>query len=308
MPTFTSKLGLQKDLGTELYDVDVVNDNLDKIDNAMGAVICTSTTRPSTNLFNGMELYETDTRRSVVRVAGAWVDLPTHQTISSAANRNAITTPYDGQPIYRSDYDATEIYDGAAWRTQGIPFFSSEGSRDTFITSPYNGQLAFTTDTSTMWIRSGGAWARLWKAQLAAQLKALSVQSIPNGAFTDINLSGEDIDSHNGHSTVTNNHLYTCPRTDRLLVSGGVSLSADPTGARGLRLLKNSAEVDGTQTLIKANDSAGLSTIYPLRATIVDVGVGDTLKIQAYHNRGSALDTLVSGSGTSTLTIMSLLS
>lgn len=156
--TFTSKLGLRQYDAALNYDVSKFSaDNL-LIDNAFGTIICTSTTRPSTGLFNGMQLWETDTRRFVVRVAGAWTVVPVRAIIADAAARTAITTPYDGMMIYRQDRDWTEVYDGAAWRVQGTAHCSSTSDRDSAITSPYNGQEAITTDTGFLWIRQAGAW------------------------------------------------------------------------------------------------------------------------------------------------------
>lgn len=39
MPNYTSNLNLTKPLGTDLYDVDVFNDNMDKVDAALGDYI-----------------------------------------------------------------------------------------------------------------------------------------------------------------------------------------------------------------------------------------------------------------------------
>lgn len=158
--TFTPKLGLRQYDASLNYAVSKFSaDNL-LIDNAIGTVICTSTTRPSTGLFNGMTLWETDTQRFVVRVSGAWVAVPNLITVADHTARNAITTKYDGQTIYRQDRDWIEVYDGAAWRVVGVAHCSSVADRDNTdtITSPYNGQLVVTTDTGTVWQRVSGAW------------------------------------------------------------------------------------------------------------------------------------------------------
>lgn len=158
--TFTPKLGLRQYDASLNYAVSKFSaDNL-LIDNAIGTVICTSTTRPSTGLFNGMTLWETDTQRFVVRVSGAWVAVPNLITVADHTARNAITTKYDGQTIYRQDRDWIEVYDGAAWRIVGTAHCSSTVDRDNpdTITSPYTGQLVVTTDTGTTWQRISGAW------------------------------------------------------------------------------------------------------------------------------------------------------
>lgn len=47
-----------------------VNTALTKLDASVGRVICTSTTRPTTGLFPGIQGYETDTRRNIINPTG----------------------------------------------------------------------------------------------------------------------------------------------------------------------------------------------------------------------------------------------
>lgn len=158
--TFTPKIGLRQYDASLFYDVSKFSaDNL-LVDNAMGAVICTSTTRPSTGLFNGMTLWETDTRRFVVRVAGGWTVVPGRAIIADQTARAAITTPYDGMVIWRQDRDWHEVYDGAAWRVIGTAHCASVADRDgaSGITNPFNGQMAVTQDTDTIWEYDSTTW------------------------------------------------------------------------------------------------------------------------------------------------------
>lgn len=140
------------------YDVGKFNANTQKINDMTGAVICTSTTRPSTGLFDGMTLWETDTRRTVVRASAAWVPIPQLITIADSTARAGIVTPYDGMMIYRQDRDWVEVYDGAAWRVQGVAIASSSANLLGTVTSPYNGQLGYTQDTDHFWQYDGSQW------------------------------------------------------------------------------------------------------------------------------------------------------
>lgn len=70
MATSTTKLGLSKPAGTDAVDIAVLNANSDKIDNASGTFICTSTTRPSTP-YNGQTIYETDTESIQIYLAAS---------------------------------------------------------------------------------------------------------------------------------------------------------------------------------------------------------------------------------------------
>ena len=74
MATFTTRLGLRKpadiDLVSQLTDL---NANFDKIDTNIGAVLCTSTTRPTGgSLFTGLSIFETDTKKSYVYDGATW--------------------------------------------------------------------------------------------------------------------------------------------------------------------------------------------------------------------------------------------
>lgn len=142
------------------YDVTKFNTNFQKLSDGLGSVICTSGTRPSTGLYDGMTLWETDTRRFVVRVAGAWVVVPGRAIVADQTARAGITAPYDGMMVWRQDRDWHEVYDGAAWRVVGVAQCASVAIRDgaSGITSPYSGQLCITTDTNTVWQRVGSSW------------------------------------------------------------------------------------------------------------------------------------------------------
>lgn len=247
--TFTSKLGLRQYDATLNYAVSKFSaDNL-LIDNAIGTVICTSTTRPSTGLFNGMTLWETDTRRFVVRVAGAWTVVPNIVTIADATARSAIVTPYDGMMIYRQDRDWIEVYDGAAWRVQGTAVCSSTSDRDSAITSPYNGQLATTTDTGSQWQRQGGAWvgtfgtggATVWDIQNTAG-------TTTSGAFTATLTGGTACGV-----------AFTAPASGKIMVYNNceVQNSAAPTlSLCTIRIRTGSTVGSGSDILAAANAEA----------------------------------------------------
>jgi hypothetical protein len=78
MATVTPKLGLIKPAGGETLDVSIVNSNMDDIDAASGAYVCTSTTRPSGgNRYLGQFIYETDTGRILMwDNTGTWRTMP----------------------------------------------------------------------------------------------------------------------------------------------------------------------------------------------------------------------------------------
>ena len=152
MPTFTTRLGLQMDLESENYDVDVVNANLQKIDANLGAVLCTSTTRPSSP-YPGQTIYETDTG-----MFGLWRQDLASWVIPRAAIYSATSRPttglYPGYTIFRTDKGFYETYDGSVWRVRSYVTVASTSD----ITNPYQGQTVFrTSDLWELWW-NGTSW------------------------------------------------------------------------------------------------------------------------------------------------------
>lgn len=80
MAQSTSKLALYKPGGgsygtntpDETADIDKLNDNFQKIDDAFGVKVVTSSTRPGSP-FTGQQIYETNTKLTYVWSGSAWV-------------------------------------------------------------------------------------------------------------------------------------------------------------------------------------------------------------------------------------------
>lgn len=71
MSTLTQFQQLTKPGYSDPADIAVINTNLDAIDK-IGTVLCTNATRPTTNLFNGLQIYETDTKITYRYDGAAW--------------------------------------------------------------------------------------------------------------------------------------------------------------------------------------------------------------------------------------------
>jgi hypothetical protein len=63
MGTYTSRLGLFLPAGTDAADIATIVAAWNKLDKTSGLILCTSSTRPTTNLFPGLFIKETDTRK-----------------------------------------------------------------------------------------------------------------------------------------------------------------------------------------------------------------------------------------------------
>lgn len=124
----TPTLGLRQWTETEPFDELEVNSNFTKVDTAIGAAIATSGARPTTGLFPGKRIFETDTQLFYVWDGDSWVydtastpsDLSGYDlkalSVANEAARPA-TGLYTGRVIYQEDVDKFYVYrsDPAGW-------------------------------------------------------------------------------------------------------------------------------------------------------------------------------------------------
>lgn len=297
--TFTAKLGLRQYDAALNYDVSKFSaDNL-LVDNAIGTVICTSTTRPSTGLFNGMTLWETDTRRFVVRVAGAWVVAPSGPVIiADAAARAAIVTPYDGMTIFRQDTEWLEVYDGAAWRVQGHVITSALAN----ITNPFTGQTCTLNSDSYQYRWTGSAWLNYLCAGNgnAAEFSRTTVQSIPNNTVQRIDFATTDKSSSDiTKSTVSGGSEFNINRAGRWLIQSNGALVGNTAG--GIRAWWIGRTTDTPRHSVMAISPH--TTVF-FHAFVVskeiNFAVNDKFVIYCYHDAGVALNTEI---GQATITV-----
>lgn len=214
--TFTTKLGMRKPDPTpvtgDLVDAQAdLNNNLDKIDAAIGIAVCTSTTRPSSP-FVGQQAYETDTIASITCISigpPAWryTSVP---KVASAAARNALMTPYATMRVFRQDMGVEQWYDGTNWLSMG-----GGGCRHTNVSTTQNfltGQLNKfsypTTVNSTPGITPSGlgntdftvqtGWDGWWTIDAGGRLGNTSV-----GAYFAIRKGTTEIKGHNPQGSQT---------------------------------------------------------------------------------------------------------
>lgn len=86
MATSTTRLGLRKPNNTTdtVNVVTDLNDNWDKLDAAVGAIVCTSTTRPGSP-YTGELIFETDTKKVACWDGTAWGYKSAEHTIVTAS-------------------------------------------------------------------------------------------------------------------------------------------------------------------------------------------------------------------------------
>lgn len=299
--TATARLGLTRDLTTDNYDVNRVNANSDKIDAAIGAVECTSSTRPSSGNFGGRLAYETDTNGLIVYMTSIsnwrYANMP---AIGSATIRNAINNKHDGLRIYRSDRDWIEVYDGAAWRVHGMAQCSTETDRDANVT-PWDGAKAFTNDVRIEWVHYNGVWHAL-AGQIALGCRQTVSQNIPLTTWTAITFTTEDYDTHATHNTSSNTSLFVAPLAGRYKFTGAVGYLANDFGARYTSWAKNGSIQPGSQS----NDEAisGTKSIQVVaRPYTMTLALNDNVQLMTYQDIANPLATTTSANEQSTMQV-----
>ena len=104
----------------EQVDIDKINDNMKKIDTAIGFVVCTSGTRPSTP-FTGQTIIETDTRNTMYWTGARWAPMDTLPNAASATIRDVLyPTPVSGNQVFRTDLGVgglAQVYSGTGWKS-----------------------------------------------------------------------------------------------------------------------------------------------------------------------------------------------
>jgi hypothetical protein len=105
MATNTTRLGLIKPDYVDDVDIADINSNMDDIDSAVGATICTSTTRPGSP-FTGQLIFETNTDKFLVWTGSVW-----EESVGGAEALNDLTDV----TITGSTADRVLRYNGSAW-------------------------------------------------------------------------------------------------------------------------------------------------------------------------------------------------
>lgn len=138
------------------------------------------------------------------------------------------------------------------------------------------------------------------QAQIAAQtllannrprayLRMTSATACPNATFTILPFNAENIDSHNGHSTVTLNTRYIVQVAGDYHCSGGVEFTTNGTGSRGCTWYKNGVEYDNAQALIPTT-GAVIPTTVPAHSVIIPCIVGDYIEFAGYQSAGGTIN------------------
>lgn len=119
-------------------------------------------------------------------------------------------------------------------------------------------------------------------------------QSLTTSVLTAITLDSEDVDSANGHSTVTNTSRYTAQYAGWYLLSGGVGFAFNATGNRAAFVRVNGATANACQSNQAAVSTGSSTTQVVISAEPMFLNVNDFAEIAGLQTSGAGLNTAVS--------------
>jgi hypothetical protein len=177
--------------------------------------------------------------------------------------------------------------------SQSVMVFADSAARTSAIASPQEGMMSYLKDTNSVEYYSGSAWVAVGgsssSAFTGAGIKKSAVQSISNNTFTAITFNLEDFDTNTYHDNSTNNSRITIPtgKGGYYALSGVVSFAANGTGARGITLNKNGAEIN--YLIFQAPNVSGQPLMVPI-SYVISAAANDYLELFAYQASGGSLD------------------
>ena len=142
---------------------------------------------------------------------------------------------------------------------------------------------------------NSGATAPEWKTPTAATptfagcvlTQSNSTQSIATNTLTAVTFNTEAIDTDGYHSTSTNTDRITIPssKVGKYLVTASISMSANSTGARVVKLSKNGSVIYETSF-----PATSLGTSFGMITFVVDCASADYLTASMFHTGGVSLN------------------
>jgi hypothetical protein len=122
-----------------------------------------------------------------------------------------------------------------------------------------------------------------------AQIRQSSSQNLLNGTGTAVTFNVDDIDTANGHNTVTNNSRYVCQTPGDYLVFPSGGFAANTTGVRAVSVKVNGNDIAGSQTLWSASSS--FATSMPGKGQLITMALNDYAEVFVIQTSGGTLAT-----------------
>jgi hypothetical protein len=136
-------------------------------------------------------------------------------------------------------------------------------------------------------IRDAGNFFLSWPV---AELRQTVAQSLTSGSGAAITLDTEDVDTDNGHSTVTNTSRYTPQTQGRFQHSGGIGYVSSSAGARYAYWSINGSAINAGMHNYNAGTTGVLRITAPTLTSFFN-GSTDYLELFGLQSSGGALNT-----------------
>lgn len=134
-----------------------------------------------------------------------------------------------------------------------------------------------------------------------AHLRQTSAQTLTTGVTTAILFGVEDIDTHGGHSTVSNTSRYTCQVAGTYQLSGYISWASSIAGARKAWWRRNGSDINGSESVADSDITGVIGTV--ARTILVDLSVGDYVELVGTQESGGNLATSVTATQQPTMSV-----
>lgn len=149
-----------------------VSNNFSTVDSMLGAVDCTSTTRPS-NTYKGQIVYEHDSGRYVQntgsKASPVWTYM-SHAAMSTTSGTHPTSGLSTGLTIYETDTKFVQVYNGSSFEQKAYANYVCTSSAHPATT--FSGMEIFETDTTLSATYNGSAFT--YQAQQIAPTQTLS--------------------------------------------------------------------------------------------------------------------------------------
>lgn len=241
--------------------------------------IVTSTTRPSSP-YDGLIIYETDTKRYYSWNGSAWKYIGGEIICTSTTLPSA---PFTGLSIYVTDTKQHFTWNGSVWDITDTYSICTSTTRPTNLTA---GMSIYETDTKRTYTYNGAIWIPA-SGQMRCKANRNAVQAIPNNASTDIIWTTQEYDTDAIWTPGGTANSFIIPTNGvglwRFVLDAQFAING--VGVRHFGLLKNAVALatwngEGNSVWFAGSNVTGETVC----------AAGDIIKAYAYQSSGAALN------------------
>jgi hypothetical protein len=225
-------------------------------------IVCASTTRPSSP-FEGQEIYETDTQKTLVYNGSSWVETSDLDYSPSATVCTSSTRPssglFEGQRIYETDTNKELTYSGSGW-----------------------------VETNSWGTTSGVTGVNNLIVPPALRLeRASGTNFFANNTDTFVTWPTEVVDT-DGCYTATSDTI-TIQTAGLYQVSAGICFDTNSTGVRVVGIAKNPSSASDVASRFVSNAVQANTYTNVACSTLVNLAASDIVKVVGFQSSGVSL-------------------